>query len=132
MQGIISIQNDLTEEQLSVGMAMTIFAQNFAGAVLMVLATTIFNQSLGTELATHVPSISAEAVSQAGGSVAGVRMLAQPGTAEMDAVLLAFANSIDKVFYLMVACAAITFLAAWGVGWKDTRQKKAKEKEEVC
>lgn len=132
MQGIISIQNDLTEEHLSVGMAMAIFAQNFAGAVLMVLGTTIFNQSLGTELATHVPSIPAEAVSQAGGSVAGVRMLAQPGTAEMDAVLLAFANSIDKVFYLMVACAAITFLAAWGMGWKDTRQKKAQEKVEVC
>ena len=111
---------------------MVIFAQNFAGAVLMVAGTTIFNEGLRTELATHVPSIPAEAVSRAGGSVAGVRMLAPAGTPEMDAVLLAFANSVDKVFFLMMACAAITFLTAWGVGWKDTRQKKkTREKAEV-
>ncbi len=40
-------------------------------------------------------------------------------------MLLAFADSIDRVFYLTTGLAAATFLAALGMGWHDIRQKSA-------
>ncbi|KAK8137671.1 MFS multidrug transporter [Apiospora sp. TS-2023a] len=123
---IIAIQNALPPSQIPVGMSALIFFQNFSAAVFTVAAATVFTSSLGSEMATRAPSIPPEAVSAAGASGSGVQALVPPGSppALLDAVLASYANSLDRVFYLVAACAVVMFGAGWGVGWKDTRQKE--------
>lgn len=106
-------------------MAILIFAQNFSGAVFLVIATTIFSQSLSTDIPILAPSVSPEDASAAGGSASAVRALLPPGSPELPGLLLAYSNGIDKVFYLTAACGVVGFIASWGMGWKDTRKKKA-------
>lgn len=107
-------------------MSALIFFQNFSAAVFTVAAATVFTSSLSTEIAARAPSIPPEAISAAGASGSGVQALVPPGSPSemLQAVLLSYANSLDRVFYLVAACAVVTFGAAWGVGWKDTRQKE--------
>lgn len=107
-------------------MSALIFTQNFSAAVLTVVAATIFTQSLQAEIAVRAPSIPPEAVSAAGASGAGVHALVPPGSPPevLEGVLQSYSDSFDRVMYLVTACAVMTFVTAWGVGWKDTRQKK--------
>ncbi|KAK8001818.1 MFS multidrug transporter [Apiospora marii] len=123
---IIAIQNALPPSQIPTGMSALIFFQNFSAAAFTVAAATVFTSSLAAEMAARAPSIPPEAVSAAGASASGVQALAPPGSppAVLEAVLRAYADSLDRVFYLVAACAVVTFGAAWGVGWKDTRQKE--------
>ncbi|KAK7910990.1 MFS multidrug transporter [Apiospora marii] len=116
---IIAIQNALPASQIPIGMSALIFFQNFSAAAFTVAAATVFTSSLASEMAARAPSVPPEAVAAAGASGSGVQALAPPG-----AVLRAYADSLDRVFYLVAACAVVTFGAAWGVGWKDTRQKE--------
>ncbi|KAK8041168.1 hypothetical protein PG994_014175 [Apiospora phragmitis] len=125
-QCIIAIQSALQPAQIPVGMSAMIFAQNFSAAVFTVVAATIFTTSLEAEVTARVPSIPPAAVSAAGASGAAVQALVPPGSPPevLGEVLTSYANSVDRVFYLVTACAVVTFVTAWGVGWKDTRQKK--------
>lgn len=122
------MQNALPAKQLPISLAFLMFTQNLAGSVLVVLATTIFTQSLVSEVAVHAPSVPPAAALAAGGSASGVRALLPAGSPELDGLLLAFSNSVDRVFYLLVGCGVASFAAAWGMGWKDTRKKKEPEK----
>ncbi|KAK7954856.1 hypothetical protein PG988_015550 [Apiospora saccharicola] len=126
---IIAIQNALPPSQIPVGMSALIFFQNFLAAVFTVAAATVFTSSLSSEMATRAPSIPPSAVSAAGASGSGVQALvpaagSSPPPELLDAVLVSYANSLDRVFYLVAACAVVMFGAGWGVGWKDTRQKE--------
>jgi hypothetical protein len=91
--------------------------------VLLVIASVVFNQSLASEIAQHAPSVSPEAATAAGGSASGVRALLPEGSPELDGLLLAYSNSVDRIFYMLVACSVISFIASWGMGWTDTRKK---------
>ncbi|KAI1844483.1 hypothetical protein JX265_010022 [Neoarthrinium moseri] len=120
---MIAIQNNMPGRQIPVAIAFQIFCQNILGAILLVVASVIFTQSLATELSKHAPSVTPEAASAAGGSASAVRALVPPGSPELDGLLLAYSNSVDRVFYLLVALSVVSFVAAWGMGWKDTRKK---------
>jgi hypothetical protein len=101
-----------------------IFCQNFASAVFLVVSNVIFTQSLTSEIRAHAPSVSLEAALAAGASPSAVRALVPAGSPELGGVLLAFSNSVDKVFYLIMACCLGGLLSALGMGWVDTRKKK--------
>ncbi|PYI28996.1 efflux pump protein [Aspergillus indologenus CBS 114.80] len=134
-KGIIAIQNHLPVHLIPIGIAFMIFCQNFAGAVFVVVAEVIFRQQLVKEIRLHAPQVSVDAALAAGASASSVRALVPEGSgssAELAGVLLAFANSLDKVFYLLMACCLTGFVAAFGMGWVDVRKKKtvAEEGEE--
>jgi hypothetical protein len=130
-QSLIATQNVLPASQIPVGVAFLIFCQNFSGASLVVVATAIFDAVLTTEIQIHAPSVSPAAALAAGASASGVRALVPTGSPELAGVLLAFSNAISRVFYLCVACSVVVFLSAWGMGWVDTRKKKAPANTEV-
>ncbi|KAJ4303017.1 hypothetical protein N0V90_001908 [Kalmusia sp. IMI 367209] len=123
--GIIAIQNVLPPQKIPVGIAFMIFCQNFAGAIFTVAAEVIFTQQLQKQIKAHAPSVSIEAALAAGASSSAVRALVPAGSSELVGVLLAFANSVDKVFFLLMACCLIGLVAAFGMGWVDTRRKQA-------
>lgn len=126
-QGIIAIQNVLPAHKIPVGIAFMIFCQNFAAAIFVVVGEVIFTQQLVKELKAHAPSVSIKAALAAGASSSTVRALAPAGSLELAGVLLAFSNSLDKVFYLLMACCLTGLVAALGMGWVDTREKTTPE-----
>ncbi|GAW17376.1 hypothetical protein ANO14919_068330 [Xylariales sp. No.14919] len=129
--GVVAIQNALPVKQSSLGVSFLVFCQTFSSAVWVVVANTIFTQSLINETRRLVPSINPSAVLAAGSSAQAVRSLAPPGSPELTALLKVFSNSFDIVAYLMTALAGISIFASFGMGWIDTRQTKPEAKPET-
>ncbi|GKT82126.1 MFS multidrug transporter [Colletotrichum tofieldiae] len=123
-QGVIAVQNGLPAAQIPIGIAFTIFCQNFAGAIFVVVSNVIFTHSLASEIRAHAPSVSLQAALAAGSKPSAIRSLVPPGSSEIDGVLAAFSNSINKVFYLLVACCGGGLLASFGMGWVNIKKKK--------
>ncbi|KAF3765317.1 efflux pump protein [Cryphonectria parasitica EP155] len=127
--GVIAVQNAVKPYQIPVAMAFLIFCQNFSGSVFTVVATTIFTQGLAKQIPIYAPSVSPEAAEAAGSSASGVRSLLPAGSPELPGLLMAYAKSIDGIFYMLIACACLAFFVGMGMGWKDTRQEKTPQDE---
>ena len=63
----------------------------------------------------------------AGASASAVRSLVPAGSPALAGLLQAYANSVDKVFLLLVGLCGAGFIAAFGMGWVDTRRKAVPE-----
>ncbi|KAK9772113.1 hypothetical protein SCAR479_11276 [Seiridium cardinale] len=120
---MIAIQNNLPGRQIPVGIAFQVFCQNIMGACLLSIASVIFTQSLAAELPRLAPSVTPAAASAAGGSASAVRGLLPEGSPELEGLLEAFSIGVDRVFYMLSALSVVSFIAAWGMGWKDTRKR---------
>ncbi|KAI8952715.1 major facilitator superfamily domain-containing protein [Xylaria longipes] len=121
---IVAIQNALPVKQSQLGVSFLVFCQTFSAAVFVVVANTIFTQSLINETLRLVPSVSPADVLRAGGSAEAIRSLVPPGSPQLAALLKVFSNAFDTICYLMIALASISVIASFGMGWVDTRQKK--------
>ena len=106
-----------------------IFCQNFAGAIFVVVAEVIFRRQLTKDIRNHVSGVSASDAINAGASASAVRHLVPAGSTALNELLKAYADSINKVFLLLVGLCGVGFIAAFGMGWKDTR-KAAKKADE--
>lgn len=120
----MAVQNALPPKQSQLGISFVVFCQTFSAAVFVVAANTIFTQSLINEARKLVPSIDPTEILRAGGSAEAIRSLAPPNSPELAALLRVFSRSFDSVCYLMIALAGISAVAAFGMGWIDTRQTK--------
>ncbi|KJR89519.1 MFS transporter [Sporothrix schenckii 1099-18] len=117
---ILAIQHAVQPNQISVAVGLFSFGQNVGGAVLLTIANTVFDNSLKSQLRQHAPGVNPEAVIAAGATAfrAVVPVASVPG------VILAYANSVDRVFYFAAALSVLTFFSTFGLGWKDIRVKK--------
>lgn len=119
--------------QIPVAIAFLIFVQSFGAAISIVIATTIFTQTLIDKVTKYTPSISPQLVLAAGGGPDALRALVRPGPRhdeELMGLLTAYTDSLRNVFYLLVAFAVVAFAFSWAMGWNDIRKKDAdKEKE---
>ena len=104
-------------------MSLLIFFQNLAGSIAVVIATTIFTQSLLNDLPTLAPSASPEAVVSSGTGADAVRHLLPEGSPELDGLLRAYSRAIDKTFYVVVGFAVASIGFALFMGWGDVRAK---------
>ncbi|KAI2641357.1 putative MFS multidrug transporter [Hypomontagnella submonticulosa] len=129
--GVIAIQNNLPPAQGALGIAFLIFCQNFSAAVFSVVGNTIFTQTLLKQISILAPSVDPTSALAAGGSAEAVRALVPLGSPELDGVILSFSDAFDTVCYFLIACASLSFVAAWGMGWVDLRKKKQPEKTDV-
>ncbi|KAK3329998.1 major facilitator superfamily domain-containing protein [Apodospora peruviana] len=121
---IIAIQGVTAGEELSSGMAFMVFTQSLFPAVLLALCNLILVESLKKQLTSQAVGAlsgeSAEAVIRAGAT----RFRTVIAPKELQVVLRAYANSIDRVFYVVAVVAAVSSLFLWGMGWQDLRKKK--------
>lgn len=105
---------------------MIMFSGMLGGALLLSFSATIFTQSLRKEIPRQDPAADARAIIAAGATE--FRKILDPS--ELGGILIAYAKSIDRVFYLLAALTAVSFFLAFGLGFKDIREKKEpKEKE---
>lgn len=103
-------------------MAIIIFWQNIGAATSLIAANAIFSNSLRSELQKRAAQInvSPDAILNAG--VRSIRDLVSGS--ELNAVLAAYAKSIDKVMYLGIAVSVAVLVFSPGLGWKDIRKVK--------
>jgi hypothetical protein len=92
-----------------------------------VIATTIFTRGLDELVPRHAPSVSAANAEAAGSDARGVRLLLPKGSPELPGLLLAYAMSLDRIFYLLTVCSGIAFFVGTGMGWVDVRKNKPEE-----
>jgi hypothetical protein len=105
-------------------MALTIFSQSFGAAVFLSLAETIFSNSFRSLITTYAPSANGEAIIEAGAT--GFRK--NVSETELAGVLVAYAKSIDRIFYMAAGIGVGVFAFAWGMGWKNLKKKNVPSK----
>lgn len=101
-------------------MSLVMFSSTLGGAIFLTFANTIFTNSLKSEIPKYAPSVDPQAVVDAGATA--VKSVVSQG--DLAGVLLAYSKAFDRVFYLTAGAAVACFVFAWGMGWKDIRQKK--------
>ncbi|ROW06504.1 hypothetical protein VMCG_04270 [Cytospora schulzeri] len=117
--GIISIQGVTTGEELSSGMAFMVFTQALFPAIVLSLCNLILVSSLKTQLQVHAANVNAAAVIKAGATDFRSVVDAE----DLAGVIMAYANSVDRVFYLVAATTTVSGLFIWEMGWQDIRKK---------
>lgn len=125
IQAIIAIQAVVTGEELSSAMAFLVFAQSLAPAIALTLYNVIFAATLKAQLALRSPNQNAQAIIDAGAT--GFHAIIEAD--ELPSILVAYSDSIDRVFYLVAALAASCGVFVWGMGWHDVRKKAGADKE---
>jgi len=104
---------------------MIMFTGMLGGALFLSFSTTIFTQSLRQQIPIQDPQVDAQAIIAAGATE--FRKILNPS--DLGGVLIAYAKSIDRVFYLITAFTAVSFFLAFGLGFKDIREKKVPKEE---
>ncbi|KAJ5280065.1 major facilitator superfamily domain-containing protein [Penicillium angulare] len=116
---IIAVQNVLPPPQIPVATALVIFSQMFAGALFLSFSNTILSNSLTTLIPIYSPSVNPQVVVNAGAT--GFRSAIS--ASQLPGVLVAYADSVNRVFYLTVGMACTCFVFSCFMGWKDIRKK---------
>ncbi|KAI1460283.1 major facilitator superfamily domain-containing protein [Annulohypoxylon moriforme] len=119
---IVAVQNAVSQKDLSPAMAFLLWAQYIGPTIFLTLYNTIFNASLKSLLPKQAPNVDVQAVLSAGAR--HFRNVVDPR--DLSNVLIAYSDSLDRVFYLVASAGVGAFIAAWGMGWQDTR-KNVKE-----
>jgi hypothetical protein len=112
-------------EELASGIAFMVFSQAIGPAIANTVYNVIFLESLPTEIAKYAPDANAQAIMNAGAS--GYRSIVSP--ADLDGILVAYSNSLGRVYYLGAAFGALCWFASWGMGWNDIRKKAMEDTE---
>ncbi|KAH9866822.1 hypothetical protein J1614_008515 [Plenodomus biglobosus] len=117
---IIAVQAAMNSEELTSGIAFVVFSQAFGPTIAMTLYNVIFLESIRDQIPRLAPNVSATNIVNAGAT--GFRAFVSPE--DLPDVLKAYANSIDRTFYLAAALATLCGIFLWGMGWHDLRGKK--------
>lgn len=114
----------LPPAQIPVATALVMFSQTFAGALFLSFSDTIFTNSLKTLIPEYAPSVDPQTIINAGAT--GFRSALS--AAELANVLIAYAKSLDHVFYLTVGMAGGCFLFSWAMGLKNIKKTNPSSK----
>ena len=120
----------LPTSDLPVATSIAVFFQFFGGAINIAIAENLFVTKLISSLHTYAPSLDAETVVAAGAE--GLRrVVAFEGGDELvlGNALVAYDKAIMETFFLCVAGGALSFLASFGMEWRNLAKKP--EAEEV-
>ena len=119
-QPIIAVQNTLPPTQIAPAMALLMFSTSFGGALFLSFGEVIFSNSLKALIPIYAPAVDPQTIIDSGATGFRTHIHA----ADLAAVLVAYAKSVDRVFYLTAGLGVGCFIFAWGMGWKDIRKKK--------
>jgi hypothetical protein len=127
---MLAITAHLPPSQTPVAIAILTFIMNLGSSTFVVIATTVFTQTLSSSIPKYAPSVSPQAALDAGGGAAAVRALVPPGSAELGGVLRSYELSLRNVFFLLAAISVVGVGLSFGMGWTDLRKKEDKKEDE--
>ncbi len=111
-------------EELSSGIAFIMFTQALGPTVALTAYNIVFDTSLPSQITQHASQANVTAILDAG--ITGFRAIVSP--ADLPGVLVAYAKSLDRVFYFVAALAATCGIFLWRMGWHDLRKKEGEGK----
>jgi len=97
----VAAQTVLKPTEVSIGLAVVIFAQGMGPAIFLSAASTIFNNRLGAEVAQYVPGTNATSLANMGLS----DIKGQIGGDRLEQVLTGYDHAVIQTLYLPVALA---------------------------
>lgn len=119
-QPLLAVQHTVPPQKLPIAMALVTFSQSFGAAVFLSLAETVFSNSFADLISNYAPLVDGQSVIDAGAT--GFRNVVSGS--DLAGVLTAYAESIDRVFYLAAGAGFGCFVFAWGMGWKGLKKKE--------
>jgi hypothetical protein len=123
---LLAAQATVEPKLIPLSMSLVQFIAALMSALWLSFGGTIFTNSLHSLIPQYAPNVDAQLVIDTGAY--DFRTLLH-GT-DLSGILMAYAKSVDRVFYLITAAAAMSTILAWGMGWPDIR-RKAPVKEEA-
>ncbi|PYH41055.1 MDR family MFS transporter [Aspergillus saccharolyticus JOP 1030-1] len=117
---VIAVQSTLPPPQVPVAMGLLTFSSTLGASLFLSFSQTFQTTGLRELLPKHAPSVSAKEVLTAGAT--GLRSVVS--VADLPGVLLAYCETIDRVFFLCVGCSCACFVVAWGMGWGSIRSEQ--------
>ena len=118
------MQAVLKPSELSMANSLMMFSQALLTAITLAVCNTLLDEGLRSEIPKHTAGVNPEEVIAAGAT----RYRPLLSATNIPGVVLAYANSIDHIFYLGLACAILAFLIAPAMGWFDIRKNKTNPK----
>ncbi|KAK3991500.1 major facilitator superfamily domain-containing protein [Cladorrhinum sp. PSN332] len=119
---ILAIQATLKPADISIAMSVLVFFQTLGVSILLAVSTSIFQTSLQSEISQEAPNADAAAIVHAGAT--HFRNVVVPQ--DLAGVLVAYATSISRPFYLAAACGVVSVGTSFLMGWTDIRKNKKK------
>jgi hypothetical protein len=112
------VQAAVTDDELSSAMAFIVFAQSLGPAIALTLCQLVFYQSLKDLIPREAPEADTGAIVQAGAT----QFRELVNTEDLPSILVAYSDSINRVFYLVSSLVAVGIFFIWGMGWVDIRK----------
>ena len=114
----MATQNAVSAAEISIAMGLLCFFQNLGAAVVLSLAQTVFLNGLYKSLPRFAPSVNVAEVVKAGHT--GFRAVVPANL--LPAVILAYNQAIDHVFYLVAGAGAAAAVCSLFMGWKSIKK----------
>ncbi|KAK3674258.1 hypothetical protein LTR78_005727 [Recurvomyces mirabilis] len=117
---IVAVQNRLPPTMAPLAIALCMFTGMLFGALFLSASATIFTNSLSTLIPKYSPGADVQAIVTAGAT--GFRDVVP--LSQLPGILIAYAKSVNRVFYLCAALAALCLPFSFGLGWTNIKEKK--------
>ncbi|EHA46645.1 efflux pump [Pyricularia oryzae 70-15] len=125
---ILAVQSYLRPCDLSIGMSTIVFAQTLGAAIVLVIGSSVFLNSLRHEIPVAAPDGDLPKILKAGAT--GFRQLFEKNHS-LPGIIFSYTLSLQRVFYVVTAIACLAFLSCWGMGWKNIGKNQAATEVEV-
>ncbi|KAJ5466645.1 Efflux pump roqT [Penicillium diatomitis] len=113
-----ALQTVLSSTDLPVGISIITFSQSLSGALFVSIAQNVFQNRLVLNLTRYASSIDPAVVVQAGAS----NLAGKIPRSLLPSVLAAYNLAVTQTFFVCVAMALVSFLAACLVEWKSMKK----------
>ncbi|KAI1197699.1 MFS general substrate transporter [Nemania serpens] len=114
----IAVQSLIPLPQIPTVMSIVLFCQNLGGASFLTFAQTVFSQTFDQNIAKYAPTADSAAIEAAGATAFRKIVTAE----ELGGVLIAYASTIDNIWYLAAGAAVGAFITGMNMGWRDVRK----------
>ncbi|KAI1413389.1 MFS general substrate transporter [Hypoxylon sp. FL1857] len=117
----LAVQNSLPKDLIPAAMSTLVFLQNFGAAVMVILSQTILTNSLIKLVPRDAPGVDPQVVINAGTTASALEQAV--GSTYLPGVLWAYSHALQRIWYFAAGIGALSFLAAWCLGWQNIRKK---------
>ena len=120
----IAVQTVLSEDDGALGLSVTLFAQNFGGAIFISIAQQVFTSRLLANLKGKVPNLTPSTVQ----SLGFVDLPGSSMNSSSPEVLIGLENSFLHVWYIALALACIMIVGSLAMEWRSVKSDEKEEK----
>lgn len=116
----VAVQTTLSDADVSMGLNIIVFAQNFGPALSVNVAQSLFSSRLVSNLKEYAPDIDGSVLGGMGFS--DIRNLIP--ASELQQALLGYDQAITQTFYLSVALTCLMIVGSLGMEWRSVKEKR--------